>query len=343
MKKLVSTAALLTAGGVLAVRGRERWHAIQAVDPVLRSPLLWLPGVVVSRSSIPLVRRVPNPPRPKLPDGVSVTHQTIPGADGAPDVPVLVVQPKPRPEPAPALLWIHGGGTILGTPENDVVKCAEFAAELGAVVIATSYRLAPENPFPAAADDCFSSWRWLTSPDGGIRQLGLDPDRIALGGASAGGLLASLVAHRIVDRDAHQPCLQLLVYPMLDDRSVLRPEVGRRALLWTRTSNEIGWSCFLGRHPEWDRAPEGAVPARRADLSGLPPTWIGVGELDLFYGEDLEYARRLREAGVECELVEVPRAYHGFDIMTGTDPVRGFQQAQLAALRRAFGLTSGGA
>jgi acetyl esterase/lipase len=208
-------------------------------------------------------------------------------------------------EPGPALLWIHGGGYVMGTAQMDDRVCAQFSKRLGITVASVEYRLAPEHPYPAALEDCYSALTWLA----GLPAA--DPGRIAIGGASAGGGLAAALALLARDRGSGQgvtPAFQLLVYPMLDDRSAMTADKPNYRL-WNPRANRFGWTAYLG-----DSDPQIAVPARRDDLSGLPPAWIGVGANDLFHDEDLAYAERLRAAGVPCEVEVVPGAFHGFDL-----------------------------
>lgn len=156
---------------------------------------------------------------------------------------------------------------------------------------------------------------------------------MAIGGASAGGGLAAGLAQRALDRGEVDLVAQLLVYPMIDDRTVLRTDLDHpRHRLWNQSSNALGWRCYLG-----DADPEVAVPARRQDLAGLPPAWIGVGALDLFHDEDLAYAERLRAAGVPCEVMVIEGAFHGFDgIAPRAGVSRAFFASQCALLRKAF-------
>ncbi|WP_459645775.1 alpha/beta hydrolase [Kineococcus sp. NUM-3379] len=253
----------------------------------------------------------------------------------APEVPVLVHGRAPGRGRRPALLWIHGGGLVMGDPRLDDAFCARVADELDALVVSVGYRLAPEHPFPTPLEDCWSALRWLA------RQPDVDPERIALGGASAGGGLAAALALLARERGEVSPALQLLAYPMLDDRTTLRTDVDGASLrMWDQDSNRLGWQSYLGpyRRPgQPDGVPELAAPARARDLSGLPPAWIGVGTLDLFHDEDVTYARRLQQAGVGCTLHVVPGAYHGFDaVERGAALSREFTRRQLAALEGAF-------
>ncbi|GAA1059912.1 alpha/beta hydrolase [Agromyces bracchium] len=216
-----------------------------------------------------------------------------------------------------ALLWIHGGGLVIGAAAQDDGWCARLAERLGIVVVSVKYRLAPEHPFPAPLDDCVSAWRWLQDA---AAARGIDPARVAVGGQSAGGGLAAALAQRLLDEGATQPAAQLLYCPMLDDRTAARRELdAARHFAWTNRDNLVGWSSYLQSAPGADVVPDYAVPARRADLSGrseltgLPPTWIGVGDIDLFHDEDLAYAAALRDAGVDCTVDVVPGAPHGFE------------------------------
>ncbi|KWX66769.1 alpha/beta hydrolase [Mycobacterium sp. NAZ190054] len=237
---------------------------------------------------------------------------------------------RPRgaaPGAGPALLWIHGGGYVIGDAAQDDVLCRRFARELGATVASVNYRLAPEHPYPAPVEDCYAALTWLS------RLPSVDPARVAIGGASAGGGLAAALALVARDRGEIAVAAQVLVYPMLDDRTVHRKGLdnpGHR--LWNQSSNRFGWRAYLG-----DADPDEAVPARRVDLAGLPPAWIGVGTLDLFHDEDLAYAERLREAGVPCEVMVVDGAFHGFDGIAPKASVSvSFFNSQCALLRTAF-------
>lgn len=228
-------------------------------------------------------------------------------------------------EPAAALLWMHGGGYILGSAQQDDRLCRRFCRVLGVTVASVEYRLAPENPYPAALEDCYSALTWLT------RLPAVDPARVAIGGASAGGGLAAALALLARNRGEVIPTLQLLAYPMLDDRSAASPK-DPNYRLWSPNSNRFGWAAYLG-----DADPQVAVPARRDDLSGLAPAWIGVGTHDLFHDEDLAYAERLTGAGVPCHVEVVPGAFHGFDLVAPKAQVsQAFFASQCASLRAAF-------
>ena len=219
-----------------------------------------------------------------------------------------VHEPVGGPRHDAALLWFHGGGHALGKPSQDDRLLTLLAHELGITVIAPSYTL---GAFPAGLDDAWSA----------LRKVRPQYSRLAVGGASAGGGLAASLVQRAIDEDVAID-YQLLVYPMLDDRTVVRvpePEGAVGRFVWTPGLNEAAWGLYLegvGK-PGAESLPEYAAPARREDLVGSPPTFIGVGSLDLFFAEDREYARGLIEAGVHVDWFQPTGAYHGFDMVVG--------------------------
>ncbi len=267
--------------------------------------------------------------------GVCVENARFPGPPGEPGVRVRLYRPPGLRPDAPALLWLHGGGYYMGAMGMDDRRCSEFALEAGMLVVSVDYRLAPEHPFPAALEDGYAALVGLSAR---AAELGIDRARIAIGGASAGGGLAAALAQVAHDRQAVRPAFQLLIYPMLDDRTGVAADPdaeGRR--VWGASDNRYGWAAYLGQGADRANPPPYAAAARRADLAGLPPAWIGVGALDLFHDEDVAYAARLRACGIACETVVVPGAYHGFDVVAPkANVVIGFKLDQVAALRHAF-------
>lgn len=289
------------------------------IHPELRRAARFTPRALIYPWTLPVLRRLTGLQRPDN-DGVEVL--TLESGVG-----IRLYRPTGAATTTPALLWIHGGGYVLGTAAQDDVLCRRFVKELGITVASVDYRLAPEHPYPAPLEDCYAALQWLA------RLPGVDPDRIAIGGASAGGGLTAALALWARDHDGVKPVFQLLVYPMIDDRSVGShlEDAGHR--LWNPASNAFGWKAYLG-----GADPAVAAPARRTDLAGLPPAWLGVGTLDLFHDEDLDYAERLRAAGVPCQVHVVPGAFHGFDgIVAKADISTAFFYSQCDSLRESFG------
>ncbi len=311
---------------------RARRRLLEPVLPELRHPLLLVP-VSFGPGSLRLVRRAPILPGTVAP-GIDLELRTVPAREERPEVPVFVYDRDARGRPSGALLWIHGG-LVMGHPATYHEICSRFAHDLDIVVVSVDYRLAPEDPFPAGLEDCYAALRWVHDH---ADELGVDPGRIAVGGDSAGGGLAAALAQLAHDRGEVPVCFQLLVYPMLDDRTVLRTDhAGTGAFVWTPRSNEFGWTAYLGHPPRDDEQRPYAAPARRADLTGLPPAWIGVGDLDLFHAEDLAYAERLTAAGVPCQVDVVAGMYHGADVFFRTSPaMAAFRAARRDALRAAL-------
>ncbi|WP_199874011.1 alpha/beta hydrolase fold domain-containing protein [Streptomyces sp. Root369] len=250
----------------------------------------------------------------------------MPGPKGAPSVSLRVFQPTGLKAAAGALLWIHGGGLIFGAPEQDDRTNIAFARELGITVAAVRYRLGPDHPAPAAVEDAYAGLRGLVARAGDLK---IDVDRIAIGGASAGGGIAAALALLAHDRAE---------IPMLDDRTTTRTDLDTlKVRVWTPKSNRYGWSSYLGDAVAGPGVSPYAAAARREDLTGLPPAWIGVGTLDLFHDEDVEYARRLSDSGVPCDLHIVPGAFHGFDALFAKAEVsREFWRRQARALESAL-------
>lgn len=210
-----------------------------------------------------------------------------------------------------ALLWIHGGGLIIGRAVQNDRLCGEIAREAGIVVLAIEYRKAPRHPFPAPLDDCRTAWTWIQRE---AVALGVDPGRVVVGGESAGGGLAAALTQWLHDEGGITPVGQLLFCPMLDDRTAARRHLDLVAHpVWDNRQNRYGWRSYLRVEPGAQTLPAYAAAARRDDLSGLPPAWIGVSAGELFRDEAVDYADRLRAAGVAVEVDVVPGGAHGFE------------------------------
>ena len=265
---------------------------------------------------------------------LTLQERAVPGPEGAPDVPLLILRPSGATTPVAAVYYIHGGGMIIGSPRSvGADPLLDCATELGLAVISVDYRLAPENPHPAPVEDCYAGLVWLSEH---AAELGIDPARIVVGGASAGGGLAAAVA--LLARDRKGPALigQMLVYPMLDDRNDSASGRQMDGLgVWDRDANDVGWTALLGDARGGPDVSPYAAPARATDLSGLPPAFITVGSAETFRDEDVAYAMRLWAAGGQAELHVWPGAFHGSDTMApGAALSRDSAAARLAWLRR---------
>ncbi|MGO8870731.1 MAG: alpha/beta hydrolase [Acidimicrobiales bacterium] len=296
--------------------------APEPFHPDLRGVARWLPRAPVGPRTLRPVRMLTG--LVSLVPAKNVTVETV--------GPVSVrVHRPPGAAEHPAMLWIHGGGYVLGTAQQDDALCRQFAERLGIVVASVDYRLAPEAQFPVPLHDCYDALTWLAS------QPYVDDARIAVGGASAGGGLAAALALLARDRGEVPLAFQLLAYPMLDDRTACRTGIDERHFrLWNNKTNRFGWQSYTGQAPGSSGITGLASPARSDDLSGRPPAWIGVGTLDLTHDECVAYTERLVAAGVDCALDVVPGAFHGFDLVAKTGVSRAFRSAQETALAAAF-------
>ena len=274
--------------------------------------------------------------RPALPDIPVEKRQILVGA-GQRDITIYVINAKPGVA-RPAILHTHGGGFVSGSAESSVRDLQEICKALDVAAVTVEYRLAPETTYKGSIEDNYAGLKWLHA---NAAQLGVDPARIAVMGESAGGGHAALLAITARDRGEVPLAFQCLIYPMLDDRTgssrPVPPHVGK--IIWTAESNRFGWHSFLGMAPGGRGVPKQAVPARTDNLAGLPPAFIGVGSIDLFCDEDVDYARRLNDAGVATELIVVPGAFHGFDNpMLPSKIGTWFNTAKLDALRAGLGI-----
>ena len=241
------------------------------------------------------------------------------------DVTVRVHRSAAKVERGPVLLWIHGGGTVMGGAGQEDKFCRRLTNFTDISIAAVDYRLAPEHPYPTPLEDCYAALLWLT------RQPWVDPTRVAIGGASGGGGFTAALALLARDRGEVAPALQMMAYPMLDDRTGATAGQPVR-VMWSGRDNQIAWQWYLG-----GADPETAVPGRRTDLTGLPPAWIGVGTLDLFYEESIAYGRRLQDAGVPTEVHVAEGAFHAFDMIAPNASVsQRFFASQCRSLRAAM-------
>lgn len=233
---------------------------------------------------------------------------------------LVIYQPAARSaELLPVVYHMHGGGMVMGTPEMMEVRNKLLVNKLGIAVVSVDYRLAPEHAHPIPVEDCYAGYQWTVA---NAQARGFDASRIVSMGESAGGGLAAALSLLLRDRGDRSLLGQYLIYPMLDDRtaSTVEPAPPVGEFIWTRASNRFGWGALLGHEPGGEGVSPYAAPARAADVSGLPTTFMYTGALDLFMEEDLEYAKRLMCAGVPTELHVYQGAIHAFEMLL-TGPI----------------------
>ncbi|WAO92371.1 hypothetical protein NCS54_00987700 [Fusarium falciforme] len=213
----------------------------------------------------------------------------------------------------PAVVYIHGGGMILGSVDDYHVLVAGYVARTRVPFLSVEYRLAPEFPYPTPLNDIYAAVMWLYSK---AKHLTVDPQRIAIMGDSGGGGLAAATCLLARQRGGPRLAKMILLSPMLDDRTIVADEHTSALASWTAIDNETGWSAFLGPKRGQQDVPETASPGRMRDAAGLPPAFVEVGELDLFRDEVIEFAAKYYKAGVGMELHVYPGCTHGFDLFS---------------------------
>jgi acetyl esterase/lipase len=267
---------------------------------------------------------------------LQIDDRLVPGWEGDPDVSLRVYRPRSAAAPVPGIVMIHGGGFVIGSVDAEHAGAALMAIDTGAVVVSVEYRLAPEHPYPAGLHDCYAALAFLHAE---AAPLGVDPGRVALCGASAGGGLAAATALLARDLGGPPVCFQMLQIPELDDR-LETPSM--RAFvdtpLWNRPLAVQSWKAYLGDLSGATDVPSYAAPARATDLSGLPPAYVSTAENDPLRDEGITYALRLLQAGVSVELHQFPGTFHGSALVTTAAVSRRAQREAAGALRSALGV-----
>ncbi|MDP3676547.1 MAG: alpha/beta hydrolase [Novosphingobium sp.] len=305
------------------------------LDPEL-APLIALasdPPTESGRQS-PMMAALLAGPQP-VSEAVETRQVMISGFGAAPDVRALLYLPRHSEALRGAVLHIHGGGYISGAPEMAAASNLAIAEALGVVVLSVDYRLAPTTKYPGAVDDCHAALGWLHRHSG---ELTVDPQRIAVSGESAGGGLTAALALMARDQRSYPIAFQHLIYPMIDDRTAIDPDISPFVgqFVWTQASNLLGWTALLDCPPGSDQVSHYAAAARADDLSGLPPTFIACGALDLFVDENIDFARRLIRSGVPTELHVYPGAPHGFQFVKNSGVAQLAARDSLLALGKAL-------
>ena len=314
----------------------------ELLDPELKGPIkmmldqmppMHFDNIPAARAASEQMMATMKEQMPVIP-GVVTEDRAVPGPKDSPDVAVRIYRPEEQVGRLPALLWIHGGGYMLGDIEQEDFTSKTFALAGECVVVSVEYRLAPEHPYPAPLEDCYAALIWLSAH---AEELGVH-SRIAIGGASAGGGLAAGLALLARDRAEVKVSFQLLVYPMLNDCNIIPAgQTLPDTLFWTRENNLFGWRSYLGCEPGREGISCYAAAYRATNLEGLPPAYIAVGDLDLFAREDIDYSQRLIETGVPTELHVYPGGCHAFDMLVpAADISKRFTADIHRALRRAL-------
>ena len=288
------------------------------LDPEIEPFTAAIPFEALDESMLPAIRaaKVEIP----LSEDVLRTEHTVPGD---PPVPIRVHRAKDAEGLLPCVYSIHGGGYVIGSYDMDDMMFDRWCPTYNIVGVSVEYRLAPETTYPGPLDDCYAGLKYVYD---NAEELGVDRDRIGVRGISAGGGLAAGLALLARDRGEVPLAFQLLDCPMLDDRQQTASSQYEGLAVWSKHSNTFGWKSYLGDLYGSKDVPYYAAPARATDLSGLPPSYVSVGTVDGFRDEDIDYALRLNQAGVPCELHVYPGAPHGYHIAQDSATTR--QSAQ---------------
>ena len=306
--------------------------SLHLVDPALRPLLDLFPTFNLSAETLADMR-ARELPMPMTGDGgASLEIIAVPGPAGAAEIQLHIYRPEGAQKPLACIYHIHGGGYVGGSVKQMEAIHRPLSAELGCAIVSVDYRLAPETIFPGAIEDCYAGLAWTMAHS---EKLGIDPARVGVMGESAGGGLAAALALLARDRGEYRLAFQHLIYPMIDDRTCERePHPFAGEFIWNAHNNRFGWAALLGTEPGGEGVSPYASASRATDLAGLPPTFISTGALDLFVEEDIEYARRLMQAGVPTELHVYPGAFHGFDLMPGAEIADAARRDSRLALKR---------
>ena len=303
------------------------------VDATHKEVLDMFPKDFLTLDDIPALRVPFEGQEVDFPENLVVEDVMIPGLNTDPDLRVRLYRPVDLPEGSPGLLWMHPGGMTLGSANMEDLTNAQRALDHSCLVASVDYRLAPEDPYPSAPDDCYAALLWFAN---NASELGISESRIAIGGASAGAGLAASTVLRARNESGPSIVFQLLTYPMLDHRNTNPSSFGVTDdfRVWNRKANLISWEAYLGELVE---VPPYASPSLETDLSNLPPAIISVGALDNFVDECIDYAQRLMQAGVRTDLRVYGGAFHGSVAMVAHSPISiEWAKAENDALHRAL-------
>lgn len=267
----------------------------------------------------------------KIPKGLKETRRKIPGYQDAP-VGISIFEPEEGREPLPALVYFHGGAFALqSAPCHKKLSCS-YALNTPCKVVSVDYRLLPENTFPIGLEDCFSAYRWVLE---NAAQLGISPNRIAVGGDSAGGALSAGVCLLARDRGIPVPCFQMLIYPVMDERqNSASMKKYNDTPLWNSRLNAKMWKMYLKDGLSVEKGY--ASPAEAVSLEGMPPSYVEVAEYDCLRDEGIAFAKALKDSGIPAELYETKRTVHGFEIAEKNEIVKESVDRRIKKLRSVF-------
>ena len=303
------------------------------IDATHKEILDMFPKDLLKLDDIPALRAAIKSEPVDFPENVLVEDVMIPGLNNDPDVKVRLYKPIGLAKESPCLIWMHPGGMTIGDANMEDLTSAQRAVDHSCLVASVDYRLAPENPYPSAPDDCYAALLWFAN---NASELGISSSRIAIGGASAGAGLAASTSLRARDESGPEIVFQLLTYPMLDHRNTNPSSYGVMDdfRVWNRKANLISWEAYLG---DLTDIPTYASPSLETELSNLPPAMISVGALDNFADECIDFAQRLMQAGVRTDLRVYAGAFHGSVGLAAHSPISiEWAKAENDALHRAL-------
>ena len=249
--------------------------------------------------------------RGKNSPGLDCSTAFIPSQSGGPDIRVRIFKPKKCTSKLPGMLYIHGGGYMIGTPEGSMISIKKMIDKRPCVVVAPDYRKSIKDPYPAGFNDCYDSLLWMQE---NAARLGMENQHFIVGGTSAGGGLTAAVSLKARDTQAVKIAFQMPIYPMMDDRQITPSSQQMTVYPWTANNNKRGWELYLKNLDRSD-LPVYAAAARNKDHHKLPPTITFVGDLEPFKDETIAYVNALREAGVPVIFSLFKGCNHAFDLL----------------------------
>lgn len=269
----------------------------------------------------------------KAPQNIVVSSHQIKGFENK-DIEVLVFKPRNISSNAPCLVYCHGGGFFIEAAQAHKKMMFEYAQKANCVIVFPHYRVSYNNPFPTSLEDCYSTLKWTND---NTKLLGIDKDKIAIGGDSAGGNLAACIAQMALDRQEISLCFQLLVYPVCDHSlSSASMKTFQDTPLWNAPSSKLMWDVYL-KGKDRNNLPNYVSPLQRTDLNGLPPAYIETAEFDCLRDEALLYSQKLKDTNIKVELNQTKGTIHAYDIIEKSSITQASIQRRVIALQQAFG------